>query len=65
MSDPAVTLINVFTAEAANQQKLVELLARATDGWVNRAAGFISARLHRTQPGWDKGRYVRARAKYR
>jgi hypothetical protein len=42
-----VVLINVFTVEPANQQRLVDLLTRATDGSVNRAPGFISATLRR------------------
>ena len=34
-----VVLINVFTVEPANQERLVALLARATDGSINRAPG--------------------------
>src|ERR1700736_5972468 len=41
-----VTLINVFTAEPADQQRLADLLTRATDGFVTRASGFMSATLH-------------------
>ena len=46
-----VTLINVFTVEPANQQRLVDLLTRATEGSVNRAPGFISSTLHRSIDG--------------
>jgi hypothetical protein len=46
-----VVLINVFTVEPANQQRLVDLLTRATDGSVNRAPGFISATLRRWPAG--------------
>src|SRR5258708_19080954 len=46
-----VTLINVFTVEPANQQRLVDLLTRATDRSVNRAHRFISATLHRSIHG--------------
>ena len=46
-----VVLINVFTVEPANQQRLIDLLTRATDVFVNRAAGFISATLHRSVDG--------------
>jgi hypothetical protein len=42
-----VTLINIFTVEPVNQQRLIDLLTRATDGSVNRAPGFISSTLHR------------------
>ena len=46
-----VTLINVFTVEASNQQRLVELLVEATERSVRHASGFISARLHRSLDG--------------
>ena len=46
-----ITLINVFTVEQANQQRLVDLLARATDEFVSRAPGFLSATLHRSLDG--------------
>jgi len=46
-----VTLINVFTVEPANQRRLVELLARATDTSVRHAPGFVSASLHRSLDG--------------
>jgi len=42
-----IVLINVFIVEPANQQRLVDLLTRATDGSVNRAHGFISASQRR------------------
>ena len=46
-----VTLINVFTVEPANQQQLLELLARATETSVRHVPGFISASLHRSLDG--------------
>ncbi|WP_042273088.1 antibiotic biosynthesis monooxygenase family protein [Paraburkholderia heleia] len=46
-----VTLINVFTVEPANQQELVNLLARATDTSVRHVPGFISAALHSSVDG--------------
>jgi quinol monooxygenase YgiN len=46
-----VTLINVFTVEPKNQQKLIELLARATETSVRHTPGFISASLHRGLDG--------------
>jgi len=45
-----VTIINVFTVEPANQQQLVELLARATETSVRHAPGFISG-CHRGNVG--------------
>jgi quinol monooxygenase YgiN len=47
----AVTLINVFRVEPSNQQKLVDILACATDTSVRDAPGFISAALHRSVDG--------------
>ena len=46
-----ITLINVFTVEPPNQQRLVDLLARATDEFVSRAPGFVSSTLHRGLDG--------------
>jgi quinol monooxygenase YgiN len=46
-----ITLINVFTVDPANQQRLLDLLARATDEFVSRAPGFISSALHRGLDG--------------
>jgi quinol monooxygenase YgiN len=46
-----ITLINVFTVERPNQQRLLDLLVRATDEFVSRAPGFISSTLHRSLDG--------------
>jgi heme-degrading monooxygenase HmoA len=46
-----ITLINVFTVDPANQRRLVDLRARATDEFVRRAPGFISSTLHRSLDG--------------
>jgi quinol monooxygenase YgiN len=46
-----VALINVFTVEPANQQRLIDLLVEATERSVRHAAGFLSARLHRSLDG--------------
>jgi quinol monooxygenase YgiN len=42
-----VTLINVFSVDPENQQRLLELLARATETSVRHAPGFVSSSLHR------------------
>ena len=54
-SNKLVTFINIFTVEPANQQHLLDLLARATDTAVRHAPGFISASLHR---GFDGTKVV-------
>jgi quinol monooxygenase YgiN len=46
-----ITLINVFTVDPANQQQLLDLLARTTVEFVRRAPGFISSTLHRSLDG--------------
>jgi quinol monooxygenase YgiN len=51
MDEHPVTVINVFTVEPAKQQELVTLLSAATENSVRYAAGFVSARLHRSLDG--------------
>ena len=46
-----ITLINVFTTAPSNQQRLVDLLTRATDEFVSRAPGFVVSTLHRSLDG--------------
>jgi quinol monooxygenase YgiN len=46
-----ITLINIFTVAPENQQRLVDLLTRATDEFVCPAPGFISSTLHRSLDG--------------
>jgi quinol monooxygenase YgiN len=57
-----VTLINVFTVEAANQRQLLELLAQATETSVRHAPGFISASLHRGLDGTKVTMYAQWRS---
>lgn len=45
------TLINVFTVDPSDQQRLVELLTRATDETVSKVAGFIASALHKSTDG--------------
>jgi quinol monooxygenase YgiN len=57
-----VTLINVFTVEPANQQRLLDLLTRATATSVRHAPGFISASLHRGLDGTKVTMYAQWRS---
>lgn len=57
-----VTLINVFTVDPENQQRLIDLLVRATDGLVDRAPGFMSATLHRSLDGKKVTMYAQWRS---
>jgi quinol monooxygenase YgiN len=61
-SPKSVTLINVFTVEPANQQQLLELLARATETSVRHAPGFISSSLHRGLDGTKVTMYAQWRS---
>jgi hypothetical protein len=54
-----VTLINVFTVEPANQERLLDLLVRATETSVRHAPGFISAGLHRGLDGTKITKYAK------
>jgi quinol monooxygenase YgiN len=51
LQNEPVTLINVFTVDPSNQERLIELLTRATETSVRHAPGFISANLHRSIDG--------------
>ena len=46
-----VTLINVFTVEPRDQQRLVDLLGEATESAMERMPGFVSANIHRSLDG--------------
>jgi Antibiotic biosynthesis monooxygenase len=46
-----VTLINVFTVDPDDQQRLVELWQRATDEVMRHLPGFVSANVHRSLDG--------------
>jgi len=61
-SNNLVTLINVFTVEPANQQQLLDLLARATETSVRQAPGFVSANLHRSLDGTKVVMYAQWRS---
>jgi quinol monooxygenase YgiN len=45
------TLINVFTVDPANQQKLVDMLVEATDKTMKHIPGFVSANIHKSVDG--------------
>ena len=46
-----ITFINVFTVDARNQQRLVDLLTKVTETSVRHARGFVSSSLHRSVDG--------------
>jgi quinol monooxygenase YgiN len=61
LSRKLITLINVFTVEPDNQQRLIELLVRVTEISVRHAPGFISSSLHRSLDGTKVTMYAQWR----
>ncbi|OAS21758.1 antibiotic biosynthesis monooxygenase [Paenibacillus oryzisoli] len=57
-----VTLINVFTVEPINQDRLIELLTQATEVSVKYAPGFVSSSLHRSLDGTKVTMYAQWRS---
>jgi quinol monooxygenase YgiN len=47
----AIVLINVFTVEPVNQQRLVDSLQQAAEGLISRQPGYLSAWIHRGLDG--------------
>ncbi|MBR0793218.1 antibiotic biosynthesis monooxygenase [Bradyrhizobium manausense] len=45
------TLVNVFTVEPDNQQKLVQLLKEGADAFFSKQPGFISSSVHASKEG--------------
>ena len=57
-----ITLINVFTVELKNQQRLVDILVEAGEA-TSKQPGFISAKIHRSLDGMRVINYVQWRCK--
>jgi heme-degrading monooxygenase HmoA len=55
---PVVTLINVFTVEPENQNRLVDVLVEATDRVMRHIPGFVSANIHRGLDGRHVANYA-------
>jgi quinol monooxygenase YgiN len=45
------TLINVFTVDPEDQQRLVDILVETAERWVKHLPGFISASFHKSLDG--------------
>lgn len=60
---PVVTLINVFTVEPENQDRLVRELDRATVEVMRGQEGFVSANIHRGLDGRSVANYAQWRTK--
>jgi hypothetical protein len=53
-----VTLINVFTVEPENQQRLVELIVEATEELASKLPAFISSNIHKSLDGTQVVNYA-------
>jgi antibiotic biosynthesis monooxygenase (ABM) superfamily enzyme len=58
---PVVTLVNVFTVEPENQQRLTELLIEATEKTIRHFPGFVSANIHKSLDGKHVANYAQWR----
>jgi quinol monooxygenase YgiN len=58
-----ITLVNVFTVEPNNQQRLVDLLIEATKKVMSQQEGFISANLHKSLDGTKVVNYAQWKSK--
>jgi quinol monooxygenase YgiN len=58
-----VTLINVFTVEPENQQRLLDLLGEVTESVMNKLPGFVSANLHKSFDGTRVVNYAQWRSR--
>ncbi len=62
-SNNVVTMINVFTVEPEHQQRVVDLLAEATEAVMRHLPGFVSAHIHRSPDGVRVANYARWRSR--
>ena len=60
---PYVTLINIFTVEPENQDRLVGLLLQATDTVMKKIPGFVSANIHKSLDGVRVANYAQWRSR--
>jgi quinol monooxygenase YgiN len=58
-----ITVVNVFTVEPNNQQRLVDLLIEATKKVMSLQEGFISANLHKSLDGAKVVNYAQWKSK--
>ncbi len=61
--EDVVTLINVFTVEPEDQQRLLDVLVEATGSVMNKLPGFVSANLHKSLDGMRIVNYAQWRSR--
>ncbi|HYV00299.1 MAG TPA: antibiotic biosynthesis monooxygenase family protein [Pyrinomonadaceae bacterium] len=58
-----VTLVNVFTVDPENQQRLVDMLVEATEQTMKGLVGFVSASIHKSLDGVRVANYAQWRSR--
>src|SRR5260370_40918210 len=58
-----ITLINVFTVQHENQQRLGDLLIEATKLAMKKQPGYISANIHKSLDGTSVTNYAQSRSR--
>ena len=58
-----VTLINIFTVEPKNQQRLVDMLVVATEQTMRHMPGFVTANIHKSLDGERVANYAQWRSR--
>jgi heme-degrading monooxygenase HmoA len=53
-----ITLINIFTVDPQNQQRLVDMLVDITQQIMNMQEGFISTKIHKSLDGTKVANYT-------
>lgn len=61
--EKVLTLINTFIVEPENQEKLIELLNKATEKVIKHLDGFISVNIHRGVEGNQVANYAQWKSK--
>ena len=62
-TNPVLTLINVFTVNPENQQRLVNLLILTSERIMKKQPGYISANIHKSLDGMRVVNYAQWRSR--
>ncbi len=62
-TNQVVTVINVFTVNPQNQQRLVNLLIHATERILKRQPGYVSTNIHKSLDGMRVVNYAQWRSR--
>lgn len=65
LDQDVITMVNTFTVEPANQQRLVELIVEATKLVMRHIDGFVSANIHASLDGTRVVSYAQWRSEER